>query len=207
MIKDQVNLDQIQTLLNPYCHSCKIRGHNFLNCNQIHYIADKDFIIKKSNFSHTIKERIKFTRTHKKRKNALIFKQKFERLKKRFGMKAFLSFIDSNKSENIFENKDRKRSEKSFIKVSNDFYETTKETNNENFNDNKINKNNLNFEKQKKENDIPEIFMMDFERSWNFEKYYPEGNLQKIIMSLKNQWYKEKSKQIKNNLQNLNMRP
>ena len=203
MIKDQVNLDQVPTLLHPYCHSCKIKGHDFLNCNQIHYVADKDFIIKRSNFSYAIKERTKFVRTHKKRKNALMFKQKLDKLKKRFGMKAFLSFIDQRKVENTFENKNETTPEKPLIRVSNEFHEARKEIIEVENIDDKITSNisidkfDLKFgrsEEEKSENSLPEIFMMDFERSVNFEKYYPERNLERTILGLKNQWSKGKKK-------------
>ena len=43
MIKDQLMNNEGQKIISPYCPICKIRGHDFMTCNKMHYVPDKDF--------------------------------------------------------------------------------------------------------------------------------------------------------------------
>lgn len=72
MLRDRVIFNNCVSLLQIHCYGCGSFVHIIENCNSIHYLPDKNFIIKKYLFSVPIAERKNCERKKKKSKNALI---------------------------------------------------------------------------------------------------------------------------------------
>ena len=76
MIKDEIILkDNYRSIAGCYC--CKKETHEIRDCPILHYIPDKDFIIRKNNYS-VDQKRENYKRRQKKRLNALMANAEIE---------------------------------------------------------------------------------------------------------------------------------
>ncbi len=114
MIKDQLMNNKDQKIVFSYCNTCLLKGHNFLTCNKMHYIPDKDFLIKKYVFCNPTLQRQIFARRGNKSKNALSNKINFQKLYKILDYKEFSSLMMQNELEQ-FEEEDK--DEKNIISI------------------------------------------------------------------------------------------
>lgn len=214
MIKDQLMNNLDQNIVLSYCHTCLLRGHNFLTCNKMHYIPDKDFLIKKFMFCQPTLERKTFTRREKKSKNALTHRMNFQKLYKIFDYRDISSFIIQNDFDQL---EDEEKEEKNILSLleGKDLKELTSGKTNElkenthmshtrqwSYSDTgfKINNNKEEIRNQENENSfcIPknasQIFIMDFDKAAKLEFYHPENNLETIVSNLDNYWYHGRKK-------------
>lgn len=90
MLRDRITDNRQLEHLNSKCYACNSINHFITKCDRIHLILNKDFRIKKLNYSKPILERISFLRKRKKYPCALLTMQKFNRT---------ISEIESNESE------------------------------------------------------------------------------------------------------------
>lgn len=69
MIQDQINLNSTNSLILPMkCYLCSDTTHFVNNCPFIHFVSDKEKVIKKNEYSHPQERRSGFQRKNKKRK-------------------------------------------------------------------------------------------------------------------------------------------
>lgn len=66
MIQDKLRFSDDSSVIERKCLSCKQFSHRFSICPKLHYIADKEKIIKKNIFSSNIHNRIPFIRRNKR---------------------------------------------------------------------------------------------------------------------------------------------
>ena len=71
MIQEKLRFSEGSSLIERKCLCCKQFSHRFSFCPKLHYIADKEKIIKKEIFASTFNNRTPFIRKTKKSNNAL----------------------------------------------------------------------------------------------------------------------------------------
>lgn len=218
MIKDQLMTNKNQKIVFSYCHTCLLRGHNLLTCNKMHYIPDKDFLIKKYVYCQPTLHREAFARRRKKSRMVLSNKINFQKLYKIFDYREIPSFTMQNELEqfeeedkdeinmiSLVEGKDLKEltSGKSYEFKENTYMNHTKQWSYSESGFKKIGSNN---EIRNKENEnsfrvsnaspknSSQIFTMDFDTAAKLEFYHPENNLENIVSSLDNYWYHGRKK-------------
>ena len=62
MIQDKLRFSDDSSIIEKKCLCCKQFSHRFSICPKLHYIADKEKIIKRKIFSSNIKNRVPFLR-------------------------------------------------------------------------------------------------------------------------------------------------
>ena len=218
MIKDQLMNNKDQKIVFSYCNTCLLKGHNFLTCNKMHYIPDKDFLIKKYVFCNPTLQRQIFARRGNKSKNALSNKINFQKLYKILDYKEFSSLMMQNELEQ-FEEEDK--DEKNIISIleGKDLRELTSGKTNElkentyvshtkqwSYSESGFKKNASKDEIRNIENEnsfcisksspknSSQIFIMDFDKATKLEFYHPENNLENIVSNLDNYWYHGRKK-------------
>ena len=72
MIKEKIILYNDYSCINENCSGCKQFTHLIQDCPRLHFVPNKEKIIKKFNFSKD-NERIPFARKIKQKTNALTF--------------------------------------------------------------------------------------------------------------------------------------
>lgn len=200
MIKDQLKNNEKQTIISSYCQICKIRGHDFLTCNKMHYIPDKDFLRKKLIFYKPNIQRQSFARKKKKSICAFFCKPRFEKLSKIFDFEKIGTFTNRDNFEQVEEeDKDEKNL---FLQIeTKDLNDYTKKKSIDSRDTPKSHskqlsyfesesgiKNILNhqFSSQKLSPKNSALFITDFDKVSRFESYFPEQNFENIVTKLEN---------------------
>lgn len=186
MLKDQIKHNKKQKILTQYCDNCCIRGHHVLNCMKMHFIPNEDFLIRKLNFSESHFDRTFVKRTEKRRKNAKLSKKNLELLSKQLDFKQMMSFTDRYPSdESEGDNETGRASEP--LKIEKQGIINSLKSEETVFSPDSV----LYRRRSSKLIALtaikpPDFFMMDFEKHCNFEGYFPEKNLESILMKLEN---------------------
>jgi len=104
-VRDKICIENNIDFLQTRCFGCKQAGHYISNCTRLHYIPDKDFLIKVHNHNTGNKDRAGFIRK-KFRFNALANKKDDEpdNLKKLESLFRSINYVDSfENNQEMFE--------------------------------------------------------------------------------------------------------
>ena len=98
MMKDKIRILKDFSAFDYTCHFCHKQTHLFFECPKIHYIPDRDFLIKKMNFS-VAQDRAQHVFRRRTRKiNAL-----FQNFKIHLASLKFNNFIEEEDEEEEFD--------------------------------------------------------------------------------------------------------
>lgn len=177
MLKDKIMLTGEISHLKTNCYVCNSQSHLFEECKTIRFIPNKDFKIRKNNYSIPLLERITFTRTKTKRKFILLKKSLLKNEETE-------NFGEESEETGSLEQEELGKYDKIEKYAKPDKLEIVEKG------CHKERKSCSNFspllrEKEEKEENkmvqIEELFLKGFDRAELYQKYFPDFNINKII--------------------------
>ena len=106
MIRDQIKLYTKYSEIRQLCFCCDKNTHYHESCPLVHYIADQDFIIKKTNFTKPNERNKNFMRILYKSSHALSNLQKNQQMAIKINLSMSEMIFTDDENEEIVNNED-----------------------------------------------------------------------------------------------------
>lgn len=186
MLKDQIKNNKKQKILAYFCENCCIRGHHILNCLKTHFIPNEDFLIRRLNFSEPHFDRSFSRRAGKRRENAKVLKKSLDLLSKQLEFQEMISFSHQYPSHEAEDDSEIGKTSETLKNLKREISDSLQSEENVFSPDCAVCSN-----RNSKFNALeaikpPDFFMMDFEKACNYESYFPEKNLEHVLIKLEN---------------------